>query len=202
MTTRTLTSNPGWGPLWRGLVSDPTAKHYRRLKNGCLWLLLYAITTANPKTGKLVTTWGEIAKETGLSEQHIRSLAGHLRTKGYVNVVPHGQDQVVLVVAKWRPVILGRLRTGPAPVLALPAPRDEKPKIPVVVPPLVREIAKALDADEHMDEIADLLTAYPEPIIRRFLESATQVPQERIRASRWALFRWLLNHYDKNTTGG
>lgn len=39
-----------WAPLWKGLIMDPTATHYRHMKNA-LWLFLYLVLNAGRTTG-------------------------------------------------------------------------------------------------------------------------------------------------------
>ena len=45
-----MTQQNYWGPVLRGLVADPQAKHYYRMKNA-VWLYLYLIVAVNQKTG-------------------------------------------------------------------------------------------------------------------------------------------------------
>lgn len=196
MTSTFSPSHPGWGPLWRDFVGNP--ENYRKLRNGCLWMLLYVIAGANHRTGKFQTTWSQIAKDTGLSEQHCRSMAGHLVKKGYVSLARQGGDQVLLVVQRWKPMILG-LRSQPRSTSAAEnGVLREQPG----TPPLAKEVATALGAQDEIEAIVDLVNIYPEIVIRAKLDAALAVPAAKIRVSRFALWRYLLEHANShdNTT--
>jgi hypothetical protein len=56
-----------WGPVWRGLTAEETARHYRAM-GAALWLCIYLIAQANRKTGELFRLTPSIAKDMGLSE--------------------------------------------------------------------------------------------------------------------------------------
>jgi hypothetical protein len=57
-----------FGPLFQGLVADPQAKHYHRMKNA-VWLYLYLIAFSNLKSGKLIARLSDIAQDMGLPEK-------------------------------------------------------------------------------------------------------------------------------------
>jgi len=79
-----------WAPVWRGLVVDPEAKHYRRMKNG-LWLFLYLILHADRKTGKLRRKYRTIAREMGISTGTLRKWLKTLRDQGFVQTEANGR---------------------------------------------------------------------------------------------------------------
>lgn len=95
-------STTWWAPLWRGLVDDPEAKHYRRLKNS-VWLLLYLIVHADRQTGVLSRKYETIARDTGISPWTIRSWLRRLRAQGYVVLGTSGRASVIRI-RRWRPV--------------------------------------------------------------------------------------------------
>jgi hypothetical protein len=51
--------NP-FGPLFHEIVAERQATHYRRMRNA-IWLYLYLMICANPKTGKLTACVSDIA---------------------------------------------------------------------------------------------------------------------------------------------
>lgn len=188
---------PDWGPLWRSLVTDP--KHYRRLRTSW-FLLLYLLASVNRATGKLQTTWAEIAEETGLSEAQLRSMGGHLRVAGYIGIYRTGLEQVLFVVHGWVPLTIRRVLKSE--VRAIEA-RGEDVACPTraqpTTPPLALEVADQLDAEDRIEEIVELVNAHPEKLIRSKLEVVLGVPNAKIRVSRFALFRYLLqNHEDES----
>ena len=42
-----------WAPIYRGLVCDPGATHYRKMRSA-LWLYLFLVLHANRRTGLLM----------------------------------------------------------------------------------------------------------------------------------------------------
>jgi hypothetical protein len=79
-----------WAPVWRGLVVDPEAKHYRRMKNA-LWLFLYLVLHADRRTGKLSRKYRTIASEMGISPGTVRKWLRTLRQHGYVRAQGNGR---------------------------------------------------------------------------------------------------------------
>jgi DNA-binding transcriptional ArsR family regulator len=93
-----------WAPLWRGLVADSTAKHYRSMKSA-VWLFLYFVMHADRKTGKLVRRYDTIVKETGLAKRTIRHWLSILKRHGYVVVEHSGKSLAIAIqVQKWKPL--------------------------------------------------------------------------------------------------
>jgi hypothetical protein len=93
-----------WAPLWRGLVADSTAKHYRSMKSA-IWLFLYFVVHADRKTGKLLRRYNTIVKETGLARRTIRHWLLILKRNGYVVVEHSGRSLAITVqVRKWKPL--------------------------------------------------------------------------------------------------
>ena len=190
-TVRTSGRHPGWGPLWQDLL---TSEHYERLRNGCFWFLCALVARVNHRTGRLVTTWTQLALETGLTEQHLRSMAGHLRRKGYASVVSQGADTVLFTVQGWRPIAL----RAASPRRSTVGPGDERrPPPEPPIPPLAREVATALGVsdEDDLDVVVELVEAHPEQLIRRTLEEARRVPSDKIRKSRFALWRFLVQQH-------
>src|SRR5712692_7871261 len=89
-----------WAPLWRGLVVDAEAKHYRRMKNA-LWLYLYLILHADRRTGTLKRKCGTISSDMGLSEKTLRKWIPILRTHGYIETGTNGRC-TEFVINKWK----------------------------------------------------------------------------------------------------
>ena len=51
-----------WAPVWKGLVMDMEAKHYRKMKNA-VWLYLYLLLNANRRTALLMRHYGGFSYE-------------------------------------------------------------------------------------------------------------------------------------------
>ncbi len=91
-----------WAHIWSGLVRDPTAKHYDRIRRS-IWLYLYLLIVANRRTGALFRRIGTIASETGLNPRSIRRWLRELRTKGYIHTSSTGRS-LTIWISKWRPL--------------------------------------------------------------------------------------------------
>jgi DNA-binding transcriptional ArsR family regulator len=94
-----------WAPLWRGLVADSTAKHYRSMKSA-IWLFLYFVLHADRKTGRLIRRYDTMAKETGFAKRTIRHWLSILKQHGYVEVERSGGSLAIIIrVQKWKPLL-------------------------------------------------------------------------------------------------
>ena len=60
-----------WGPVWRGLVVDPQARHRQKMR-GALWLYLYLLIHADRTTGKLTRRYYTIAEDMGVPPRTVR----------------------------------------------------------------------------------------------------------------------------------
>lgn len=89
-----------WAAVWRGLVVDESAKHYRRM-DGALWLFLYLLIHADRQAGTLRRKYATIARDMQLGERTIRNWMQTLRKHGYVHVVSHGRG-LVIHIQKWK----------------------------------------------------------------------------------------------------
>lgn len=91
-----------WGPVWRGLPVEPTAKHYRGMGKA-VWLYLYLIIHANRKTGVLFRLTQVIAVDMGLSVRTIRYWLARLSKAGYVQAEGNGRGLTISIL-KWKPL--------------------------------------------------------------------------------------------------
>ena len=89
-----------WAPVWRGLVADPTAKHYRRLKNA-LWLLLYFFLHADRASGSLPCHVPTISRMMGISRRTIERWLHRLRAGGYISTVGRGKAARI-GISRWK----------------------------------------------------------------------------------------------------
>ena len=55
--------------MWKGLVVDAEAKHYRKMKNA-VWLYLYLLLNANRGTGVLMRKTKTISADMGVTPGH------------------------------------------------------------------------------------------------------------------------------------
>ena len=79
-----------WAPVWRGLVVDQDAKHYRRMKSA-VWLFLHFILHAERRTGKLSRKTETIAREMGVSPKTIQRWLKTLKDQGYIQTKSNGR---------------------------------------------------------------------------------------------------------------
>ena len=100
MNYPTNNSKDWWAPLWRGLVVDPEAKHYRRMKSA-LWLFIYLVLHADRQSGSLKRKLQTISLDTGIKARTIRGWLRCLRSAGYIETRSTGRC-LVIVVLKWK----------------------------------------------------------------------------------------------------
>lgn len=89
-----------WRAVWRGLVVDAEAKHYRAM-GSALWLFIYLVIHANPKSGTVNRKYQTIAGEMGISPRTIRSWLTRLMQQSYVSVTQTGRSQVIHI-SRWK----------------------------------------------------------------------------------------------------
>lgn len=92
-------SKQWWAPVWKGLVMDREAKHFKRMKTA-LWLYLYLLLNADRKTGFLVRKLKTVATDTGVNEKTLRNWLGVLRRHGYVETQATGRCLKVWI-SRW-----------------------------------------------------------------------------------------------------
>ena len=89
-----------WAPVYRGLVCDPKATHYQKMR-GALWLYLFLVVHANRQTGHLVRKIRTICNETGLTRRTVLRWLRRLRTEGYITTQNTGRC-LEIQVCKWK----------------------------------------------------------------------------------------------------
>lgn len=89
-----------WSPVWRGLVVDPKAQHYKQMK-GAVWLFLYYLVHANRKTGELWRKHGTIASDMGVPVRTVRRWQERLSRHGYITLTRTGRSQGIQI-QKWK----------------------------------------------------------------------------------------------------
>jgi len=72
-----------WAPIWRGLVVEGTAKHYRAMRSA-IWLYFYLIVHADRRTGTLYRRIGTIAHDMGVNPATISRWMAKLASRGYI----------------------------------------------------------------------------------------------------------------------
>ena len=92
-----------WTPVWKGLVLDPDAKHYRRLKSA-VWLYLYFLLSANRATGTLMRKTRTISKDMGLSRDNVIRWMNRLRREGYIDTLSTGR-YLTIRVNRWKVLV-------------------------------------------------------------------------------------------------
>lgn len=89
-----------WAPVWRGLVVDPSGKHYRRM-GSALRLHLYFILHADRATGRLRCKLGTVARSTGVPVRTLQRWMACLRREGYITVQKTGRASLVSI-NRWK----------------------------------------------------------------------------------------------------
>lgn len=193
-----------FGPLFQGLIADPKAKHYHRMKPA-VWLYLYFIAFSNLRTGKLTAQLSDIAQDMGLPEETLRSWLGHLRKWHYVMAEKQG-DEVVFKITKWKNIAT-KLEATLSPLKENIKKKAGRQIDPIQIDSreecqvhdatsLAHEIASALEEPDNQSYFEELCRRYPDHIIQKSLEDAREVPMEKIKKSRGALFAYLVKKYD------
>lgn len=104
MTDRPVTTRAPvkqwWAPLWRGLVVDAEAKHYRALGSS-VWLFLYLVVHADRKTGVLRRKQTTIARDMSVPERTVRGWFRRILAHGYIETRATGRASTIQVT-KWR----------------------------------------------------------------------------------------------------
>lgn len=102
MTQKQFKAQTWWGPVWRGLVVDKNAQHYRKMKSA-IWLFMYLIIHADRKSGTLTRKYQTIAADTGIAARTIRRWMLALRQHKYVEVESTGRS-LVIHIRRWRSI--------------------------------------------------------------------------------------------------
>jgi hypothetical protein len=92
-----------WAPVWRGLVVEPSGKHYRAM-HSAVWLFLYLIIHADRRTGTLFRRINTIAQEMGVKPTTIRRWLTLLDRKGYIARSRTGRS-VQIAIERWKRLI-------------------------------------------------------------------------------------------------
>jgi hypothetical protein len=91
-----------WAPVWKGLVMDQEAKHYRTMKSA-VWLYLYLLLNANRKTGMLMRKIETVSNDMGVPRDTVLRWFNVLRSGGYVETVNTGRSLTVQLT-RWKPL--------------------------------------------------------------------------------------------------
>jgi hypothetical protein len=89
-----------WAPVWKGLVMDAEAKHYRTMKNA-VWLYLYLLLNANRKTGILMRKIETVTRDMGISRDVALRWLNVLRSGGYIETINTGRS-LTIQVTRWK----------------------------------------------------------------------------------------------------
>lgn len=104
-----------WAPVWKGLVMDPDAAHFRKMGNA-LWLYFYFIVNANRSTGLLLRKVRTICSDTGIPRRTIERWLLTLRKEGYIHTSTTGRF-LTIGISKWKPL-------GKAPDMTVQTPQS------------------------------------------------------------------------------
>jgi hypothetical protein len=88
-----------WVPLRRGLVADPTGKHYHRLGTA-VWLHLYALVYADWRTGRVRLRLATVQRRTGFPRRTLQRWLPRLIRGGYLRALGGGKGPD-FEITKW-----------------------------------------------------------------------------------------------------
>jgi helix-turn-helix protein len=91
-----------WAPIWRGLVVEGTAKHYRAMRSS-IWLYLYLIVHADRRSGTLFRRIDTIAHDMGVNSATVRRWMSRLARRGYISRKRTGRS-LRITVERWKPL--------------------------------------------------------------------------------------------------
>jgi hypothetical protein len=94
------TQKQWWAPVWKGLVMDSDAKHYRTMKNA-VWLYLYLLLSANRKSGLLMRKIGTASNDMGVTRDTVQRWLNVLRRGGYIETVNTGRS-LTIQITRWK----------------------------------------------------------------------------------------------------
>ena len=101
---RQLEAKTWWGGIWRGLVVDSKAKHYKAMRSA-LWLFVYFIIHSDRRTGTLYRKYETIARDMGVKPRTVRYWLTTLRKRGYVKIeTSSGSSAIYIHIQKWKPL--------------------------------------------------------------------------------------------------
>lgn len=179
MTTRHFIN--GTVPLRRGLVADPAGKHYRRMRQA-VWLYLYLLLAVNRATGQRLLSPAAVGREMGISEATVRSWLGHLRRAGYVTVRREA-GLVRVGITRWQKTI----QRSEAPEAVSGDPDRGLTRLSLEM------LAKSLECGPSEPFLKEVISRHGPRQVREILDEVVEVPKSRIKKSRLALFRYLIN---------
>ncbi len=178
------TQKQWWAPVWKGLVMDPEAKHYRAMKNA-VWLYLYLLLGANRRTGILMRKLGTAAKDMGVTRDTTLRWLSVLRKGGYVETVNTGRS-LTIRVSRWKPLAgsgltpsqqadWSRTRGGKFPT----PPQTALPAIPHRIGSVLSADAAGNETSREKELLNDSHTQIDErPAVRGFTAIGAGVRQE------------------------
>ena len=173
-------------PILSRFVLSGSPRHYRTLRDS-MWLYL-ALVLLVEEDGAVHKSLPEIGKLTGIKEATLRSWAGHLRKAGFIRLkcAPGARDLVIYVH--------GSRNTKPEP--PGPGQRDASANHSPAIVALAAFVRRGLgDETEPLESYLALCEQVPREVVKTAFEQARRVPQEQIRKSRAALFRYLIQTY-------
>jgi len=94
------TQKQWWAPVWKGLVMDREAKHYRSMKSA-VWLYLYLLLGANRRTGILMRKIETVTNDMGVTRDTTLRWLKVLRSGGYIETVNTGRS-LTIQVTRWK----------------------------------------------------------------------------------------------------
>jgi len=97
-----MSKDSWWAPIWRGLVVEGTAKHYRAMRSS-IWLYFYLIVHADRRSGTLFRRIDTIAHDMGVNPATVRRWMLKLASRGYISRQRTG-GAIRITISRWKPL--------------------------------------------------------------------------------------------------
>jgi Helix-turn-helix domain len=91
-----------WAPVWRGLVMDEQAVHFKKMGTA-VWLYLYFLLHADRAAGFLKRKSRTISRDMGIKERTVRKWRSTLRRQGYIKT-RQSSTYLNIEITKWKGV--------------------------------------------------------------------------------------------------
>lgn len=239
------TEKEWWAPVWKGLVMDSGAAHFKKMGNA-VWLFLYFLLNANRSTGGLVRKVKTISSDTGIPRRTVFQWLNVLRKGRYITTKSSGRFLIV-EVQKWkslrevqekahqkcqtlhsRGAKNGTSQTTfegqKTPETKENSESESLPKKNTIKENILKrrfdkidfknmvstfktkeellayDLAQALQDLPGFPLYLSYSRKYPEAFLREILGKVREIPSEKIKTSRGALFNFLIQQHGKNAS--
>ena len=233
-----------WTAVWKSLVMDQEAEHYRKMKTA-VWLFLYLLLHADKRAGLLTRKIKTISSDMGIKRDTIIRWLNTLRKHQYITTRSSGRG-LFIQIREWKTLTSDVADTTPQnqqipdfcsagnAIAEVAFNRqnepnsNKKPEFPLSpidtinkyilnndidgknsldfplkdsnqskLMEVAMDIAAALEDQENLALYISYCQRYPLSLLRTVLGEVKEIPPEKIKKSRGALFNYLVQKYAK-----